>query len=631
MKEDKQIHIRRSAITGADSCGPEKPDDPVQDGPSPDVSAPALRAVARLLRIFGCPIALVWIAVIYVTSLGTYGWYYDEPFYAAQSLDFYRQLVPSGADQTVPMGTFAAAAAILNRLPEVTMSAWSFDSGLPLGRAPIGAPLLLFKFDPVWSRVPFVIVTVLAVFYLSRYLRIMAGFFEDEGTARREPGWVREVSLITTVLLIAVSPTCFFQARFGMPQTISVLLLAMGCYAMAKGFVERRAIQTVRAMALFVAAMVLNYQNVLIAPFVVFSLLFFGLVCGRKVEAVSALVVFCLLGTGFVACCRDYLVSAFAINVTGLSAGSSESSSIMDGVARLGNRLNTIAGLLGVPVIVCVTAGLLFAVIGATRSGAKAFVRRSRFSIYAAGTGLTALTVPGLFLVSDNNTSAAKYLVDVLIVLAPVFLMAVIRIVGWVTASMSSRQLSPARVCLNAALLAVGVVLLIHNLGQNCVNRFAANLNYEAIMKEWIPVFYAGKEKGLVFGSDWYQHTFAFTGGGVTLSRDFAYVPAWRLPERPQGKYGAIRLVNDPSKDYWTDPALTFGQFDYARFLRERDNRLNALRPSVLSRTLMALGAFVALNALASVNLRRGVTRPSGCAGAEVSGREPKTPGNLPP
>jgi hypothetical protein len=102
-------------------------------------------------------------------------------------------------------------------------------------------------------------------------------------------------------------------------------------------------------MVLFVAAIILNYQNLLLAPFVVFNLLFFALAYGRKVEASSAFVVFgCLLGA-FVVFCRDYLISSFGINVTGRHGANAGSVPTDDRIGRLCERLGTIVSLLGVP------------------------------------------------------------------------------------------------------------------------------------------------------------------------------------------------------------------------------------------------------------------------------------------
>jgi hypothetical protein len=498
---------------------------------------------------------------------------------------------------------------MIKRLPDLTMIGWSFDSGHPVARALVGVPLLLFNFDPVWSRVPYAAVTLLALFYMARYIRLITGFFGREESGPRGSEGVRDVSLIATVLLIAVSPTCFFQAHFVVPQTVSFLLLAMACHALARGFIDRRASQTIRAMVLFVAAIILNYQNLLLAPFVVFNLLFFALAYGRKVEASSAFVVFgCLLGA-FVVFCRDYLISSFGINVTGRHGANAGSVPTDDRIGRLCERLGTIVSLLGVPSTFAIAGCLLAAGFGLAWSHRTLDRRRSLFLIYAFGTGTSALAVPGLFLVSSNEFSAAKYLVDVLVMTSPLFSMAVTRIVALVTASVSFERLSPVRDFLNLALVVVALVAVVSYQEKASLSRFAGNFEYEAIMRQWIPVLYAGRERGLVFGSDWHQHTFAFTGGDLKLFRDFAYVPPSQLPDRPEGKYSAIRLVEDPSKDYWTDPALNFAQFDYARFLRERDRRLDALKPFMSSGTLVVLGGFVALNGLACVGFRRKAAR----------------------
>jgi hypothetical protein len=506
------------------------------------------------------------------------------------------------------MSSFTAITTIIKRLPDVTMVGWSFDSGLPVARALVGIPLLLFNFDPVWSRVPYAAITLLALFYMARYMRLIMGFLGREESGFQVSREVRNVSLIATVLLIAVSPTCFFQAHFVVPQTVSFLLLAMACHALAKGFIDRRASQTIRAMVLFVAAIILNYQNLLLAPFVVFNLLFFAMAYGRKVEASSAFVVFgCLLGA-LVVFCRDYLISSFGINVVGLHANTG-SVPVEDRIGRLCERLGAIVSLLGVPWTLAIAGCLLAAGFGLARSHRMIDRRRSRFLIYAFGTGTSALAVPGLFLVSSNESSAAKYLIDVLLVTSPLFFMAVTRIVALVTTSVGFKRLSPVRAFLNLSLVVVALVAIVSYQENASMNQFAWNFEYESIMKQWIPVLYAGRERGLVFGSDWYQHTFAFTGGDMKLFRDFEYVPSWQLPDRPEGKYSAIRLVDDPSKDYWTDPALNFAQFDYARFLRERDRRLDALKPFMSSGTLVVLGGFVALNGLACVGFRRKAAR----------------------
>jgi hypothetical protein len=96
---------------------------------------------------------------------------------------------------------------MIKRLPDLTMIGWSFDSGHPVARALVGVPLLLFNFDPVWSRVPYAAVTLLALFYMARYIRLITGFFGREESGPRGSEGVRDVSLIATVLLIAVSPT----------------------------------------------------------------------------------------------------------------------------------------------------------------------------------------------------------------------------------------------------------------------------------------------------------------------------------------------------------------------------------------------------------------------------------------
>ncbi len=553
----------------------------------------------------GFLIAFAWIALIYFRSLGTYGWQYDEPFYSAEALDFYTQLVPMGPKGPASVSVFTAITGMIKRLPDVTMVGWSFDSGLPVARALVGVPLLLFKFDPVWSRVPYAAVTLLALFYMARYMRLITGFFgREEGGSHGSEG-VRNVSLIATMLLIAVSPTCFFQAHFVVPQTVSFLLLAMACHALAKGFIDRRASQTIRAMVLFLAAIILNYQNLLLAPFVVFNLLFFGLAYERKVEASSAFVVFGGLLGALVVFCRDYLISSFGLNVTGHHGGNTGSVPADDRIGRLCERLGALVSLLGVPSTLAIAGCLLAAGFGLAWGHRTVGRSRSRFLIYAFGTATSALAVPGLFMVSSNESSAAKYLIDVLLMTSPLFFMAVARIVALVTTSVSHKSLSPVRAFLNLALVVVALVATVSCQEKASLSRFAGNFEYEAVMRQWIPVLYAGRERGLVFGSDWYQHTFAFTGGGMELFRDFAYVPAWQLPDRPEGRYSAIRLVDDPSKDYWTDQALTFAQFDYARFLRERDRRLDSLKPFMFSGTLVVLGGFVALNGFACVRFRR--------------------------
>jgi hypothetical protein len=537
--------------------------------------------------------------------LGTYGWHYDEPFYGAEALDACTQLVPGVAERAPSANAFIATTLIMRRLPSLTMARWNFDSGLPLARCLAGTPLLLFKFDPVRSRVPYALITILGLFYVCRYARTIAEFFNEETTWPRPSKAAQDIGLIVTILLISVSPTCFFQAHFVMPQTISFLLLSMACQTMASGFIQNRPSRTAWAMVLFVTAIILNYQNLLLAPFIVFNLLFFGLACGRRFEAGSAFVVLCGLLAAFVGICRDGLISAFGINVAGARASSLASAPLADRIGELWERLNTIVDLVGVPAVLCVTGCLLAVAFGAARSGPKRIWHPSRFAMYCAGTAITALTVPGLFLFSSNQSSAVKYLIAVPVLVSPLFLVALTRLIALLTTSIGSEPLSTSRAFINTALALVAVIALVGSLGNACVSRFAWNYDYEGIMRQWIPVLYAGQAKGLVFGSDWYQHTFAFTGGDLTLSRDFAYVPPGQLPERPQGMYSAIRLVNDPSRDYWTDPTLTSRPFDYAAFLKERDHRLDTLRPFVLSATLAAVGAFVALHCVATGLFRR--------------------------
>jgi hypothetical protein len=337
----------------------------------------------------------------------------------------------------------------------------------------------------------------------------------------------------------------------------------------------------------------------------ILGLFYFGLACGRRFEAGSAFVVLCGLLAAFVGICRDGLISAFGINVAGARASSLASAPLADRIGELWERLNTIVDLVGVPAVLCVTGCLLAVAFGAARSGPKRIWHPSRFAMYCAGTAITALTVPGLFLFSSNQSSAVKYLIAVPVLVSPLFLVALTRLIALLTTSIGSEPLSTSRAFINTALALVAVIALVGSLGNACVSRFAWNYDYEGIMRQWIPVLYAGQAKGLVFGSDWYQHTFAFTGGDLTLSRDFAYVPPGQLPERPQGMYSAIRLVNDPSRDYWTDPTLTSRPFDYAAFLKERDHRLDTLRPFVLSATLAAVGAFVALHCVATGLFRR--------------------------
>ena len=369
---------------------------------------------------------------------------------------------------------------------------------------------------------------------------------------------------------------------------------------MAKGFIQKRPTQTGWAMALFIGAIVLNYQNLLLVPFIIFNLLFFGLTQGRMWQAGPASAVFCGLLGAFVVFCRNNLISAFGMNVTGAHAASTDEVLLADHIHSLTARLITIFVLVGVPTLVCVTGCLVVTGLKLLRSGLKFNWHHSHFSNYAAGTGITALTIPGLFLVSSNQSSAVKYLIDVLVMVSPLFLVAVTRTIGLVTASIDSKRLGLTRRLVNMGLVMAPLIALVSYMGNNCLSRFAWNYDYEGIMKRWIPLVYAGKAKGLVFGSDWYPQTFVFAGGDLALDKDFAFVNPRQLPERPEGKYGAIRMADEASRDYWTDPTLVLSQFDYLRFLRERDSRLDAIRPFLICGLLIVLVPFVALHFLAT-------------------------------
>ncbi len=504
--------------------------------------------------VFALPLAGTAALVAFFQFLGTSTplLHWDEPFYVGEAVSL--------------LGRFSLSWDYLINY----IRTWSWDSGFALSRSLNGFGYILSNGDVTLWRLPSVLAGLLASVFIYKYVRNISDIAVKRGWIRKPPVHLARWAALLTVALVALSRTFLFNTHFALPPVVSLLALAAGLYLLTEGIKRSSSRRMIAAALVLAFAGVNNYMYLALLPAVVFLAWFLGRKESQSKLSGKFLKIYLGAVVAYVAVMFQGMLASMATNVGAAGAAA--------GAAGLLHRLLFVLPQGMGPAALLAVAGLV-----------AVWLSRDKKDLKLLFAGLFAAVLPllGVFLVSANETSYIKYVVSVLVVLAPLIYYGLLRLLGLVKKAFSRIP----RPWLRFAAWGAGLCALwaaLWGLGQNSVDSVmqAAYLDFGRILADWVPLLEACSRDNLHFLTEFSHHITGLSGGRYVFDmNDVPGSTVWDVfqqgvPNPVPPDMGAIRYFARPDLDY-TAPGLQAAPVDMNAWYAARAAAYRAMYPAM--------------------------------------------------